>query len=76
MGSLLFRSDLEHGKYPADVNILSVFRQQHRKPLEIEQGMSSGEISDVVSDNIIASVKEQFKKAKRDFNKKSKTTKK
>ena len=37
---------------------------------------SSGEISDVVSDNIMASVKEQFKKAKRDFNKQAKTTKK
>lgn len=76
MGSLLFRPDSEHSKYPADVNILSVFRKQHRKPLEIEQGMSSGEISDVVSDNIMASVKEQFKKAKRDFGRQTKTTKK
>lgn len=75
MSTSIFRSDLDQGKYQVDRNILSVFRPQTRKPTEIEQGMSSNEISDVVSDNIIAVVKKQFKEAKKDFKSQTKNEK-
>ncbi len=46
-------------------DILSVFKQHHEKSMTIQQGMSVKEISDVVSEKIMALIKEQFEATKR-----------
>ncbi|MGF1638622.1 MAG: hypothetical protein ACFCUU_16205 [Cyclobacteriaceae bacterium] len=48
-------------------DVLSVFKQQPEKSLTIRQGMSVDEISDVVSEKVIAIVKEQFQATKEQY---------
>ena len=50
----------------------SSFHQHSTKDNQIRQGMSPGEISDVVSDHLMAVVKEQFENAKKQFQVKAK----
>lgn len=52
---------------PSHKDVLSVFRLDSDNSLIIQHGMSVNEISDVVSDRIIAIVKEQFKATKKEF---------
>jgi hypothetical protein len=41
-------------------DVLSVFKNRPEKAEQIEQGMSPTEISEIVSDKVIAVVREQF----------------
>jgi len=54
-------------------DVLSVFKESSQRSTEIQQGMSVREISDVVSDKIIAVFEEQFRITKVKFLKKEKT---
>lgn len=49
------------------IDLLSVFKQSSEKNLSIHYGMSSKEISELVSDRLIEVVKEQFEATKRKF---------
>lgn len=53
---LLFQSD-----------VLAVFRNSDEKRDDIEQGMQPNEIAEITSDHFMAAVKEQFEKAKKEF---------
>jgi len=53
-----------------DKDILAVFNQDAEKSKTIRQGMSVQEISEIVSDRVIAVVKEQFEATKKEFQKK------
>jgi len=48
-------------------DVLSVFKQQPEKSLTIQHGMSVKEISEIVSEKVIAVVKEQFQATKDQF---------
>jgi serine/threonine protein phosphatase PrpC len=48
-------------------DVLSVFKQTSEKNMEIQQGMSVKEISEIVSEKIIAVVREQFEVTKTQF---------
>jgi hypothetical protein len=66
MRNLSFSNDLTiHSSLDKDV--LSVFKPTEEKTLTIQQGMSVLEISDIVSEKIIAIVKEQFQATKDQF---------
>lgn len=56
---------------PANISkekdVLSVFKNRSEKAEQIEQGMSPTEISEVVSDKVIAVVREQFQNTKNQF---------
>lgn len=71
MNILSFNNDYADNNF-FDRDILSVFRQQPEKTLTIQQGMSVKEISDVVSDKIIAVVQAQFQATKEQFQAKEK----
>lgn len=66
MKTLIFNNDFTTS---TDLNndVLSVFKQHSEKPMTIQQGMSVKEISDVVSEKVIAIVKEQFRATKEQF---------
>jgi hypothetical protein len=66
MNSLSFNQELNQGNF-REQDILSVFRKDRAQVTEIRQGMTAKEISEVVSDRLIAVVKEQFDAAKRQF---------
>ena len=55
-----------------DEDVLSVFKQNPERTMNIQQGMSAKEISDVVSEKIIAVVKKQFETTKVEFESKEK----
>jgi hypothetical protein len=55
------------GNTAIDEDVLSAFRQNPERTMNIQQGMSANEISDVVSEKIIAVVKEQFEATKVEF---------
>jgi hypothetical protein len=48
-------------------DVLSVFKNRPEKAEQIEQGMSPTEISEIVSDKVIAVVREQFQNTKNQF---------
>lgn len=50
-----------------DRDVLSAFKNTTEKAEQIEQGMSPTEISEVVSDKVIALVREQFQNTKNKF---------
>ena len=66
MNSLSFNQELNQGNF-RERDILSAFRKDRAQVTEIRQGMTAKEISEVVSDRLIAVVKEQFDAAKRQF---------
>ena len=51
----------------ADTDVLSVFKQKAEKSTTIHQGMTTREISDIVSDKVISIVLKQFEIVKQDF---------
>lgn len=71
MNILTFDTDFE-GNNQSNKDVLSAFKQNPEKAVSIQQGMSVKEISDVVSDKIIAVVKEQFQATKEQFQAKQK----
>jgi hypothetical protein len=66
MNNLFFNQEFNRGSFN-DQDVLSAFRQQPERVTEIRQGMTAKEISEVVSDRLIAVVKEQFDAAKKQF---------
>lgn len=50
-----------------DRDVLSTFKNHEEKPEQIVQGMSAKEISEVVSNKVIAVVREQFQNTKNLF---------
>ena len=71
MDILSFDTDFAGNSF-SNKDVLSAFKQHPEKTLTIQQGMSVKEISDVVSDKIIAVVKEQFQATKEQFQAKEK----
>jgi hypothetical protein len=66
MNNLSFKTNFTDS-FNTGNDVLSAFKERSQKPLEIQQGMSVGEISDVVSDKIIAVVEKQFLATKEQF---------
>jgi len=66
MNFLTFNNEVTSNAY-SDRDVLSVFKQQPERAMTIQQGMSAKEISDVVSEKVIAVVKEQFEATKVEF---------
>jgi hypothetical protein len=67
MNTLSFNQEFNQRHIP-EQDVLSAFRKGDRaQATEIKQGMTPEEISEVVSDRLIAVVKEQFDAAKKQF---------
>jgi hypothetical protein len=67
INTLSFSQELTQ-RHIREQDILSAFRKGDRaQATEIRQGMTPEEISEVVSDRLIAVVKEQFDAAKKQF---------
>ncbi len=66
MNILSFNHDYATNTY-SNKDVLSAFKQTAEKNLIIQQGMSDKEISEIVSEKIIAVVKEQFEAIKEQF---------
>lgn len=71
MDTLSFNTNLTGNSYSAN-DVLSVFKQTTEKNLNIHQGMSVKEISDVVAQKIITVIKEQFEATKNQIEMKEK----
>jgi len=63
METLLFNGNYPDYSY-SNGDILSVFKEKSEKKFDIHQGLTSKEISEIVSDKIIKVVKEQFEATK------------
>lgn len=63
METLLFNTDFSNNAF-SNRDVLSVFKEAEDKKLSIHQGMTVTEISEFVSEKIIAVVKEQFEATK------------
>ena len=68
MNSFLFNKEINQGNF-GDRDVLSAFRKEPEKSTEIRQGMTPGEIADIVSDRLMTIVKSQFEEAKKQFQK-------
>ena len=66
MSKLTFNPDFSVST-ASHTDVLSVFKPHAGKSLTIRHGMSVKEISEVVSENVIAVVKEQFEATKKQF---------
>lgn len=66
METLSFNSSYANNSY-SNKDVLSVFKESSEKNLNIHQGMSVKEISEIVSEKIIKVVKEQFETTKTEF---------
>jgi serine/threonine protein phosphatase PrpC len=66
MSTLSFNTDFTVQSF-SNQDVLSVFKQTSEKNMEIQQGMSVKEISEIVSEKIIAVVREQFEVTKTQF---------
>jgi hypothetical protein len=64
-----FNKSLDQRSY-GERDVLSAFRKIPENRLEIQRGMSPQEISEIVSDRLIAIVKTQFEEAKKEFDEK------
>jgi serine/threonine protein phosphatase PrpC len=71
MDILSFNRDFLDNSY-SNKDVLSAFKQATAKNLTIQRGMSVTEISDVVSEKIIAVIKRQFEETKKQFENKTK----
>lgn len=71
MKTLAFTENFDQELYSSR-NIAFAFQRNANKLKKINHGMSPQEISEIVSDNVIAAVKEQFKKTEKDFKAKEK----
>jgi hypothetical protein len=75
MSTLSFNNDFAGNNF-SNRDVLSAFKQRSEKSMTIQQGMTVKEISDVVSEKVIAIVKEQFQTTKEQFQTKTKSAKK
>jgi len=66
MNILSSNSDFATSSF-SDKDVLSAFKQEPEKPMTIQKGMSPNEISDVVSEKVIALVRKQFQLTKEQF---------
>lgn len=66
METLSFSKNFANNSY-SKKNILSAFKDPSEKNLNIHQGMSVKEISEIFTEKIIAVVKEQFEATKAQF---------
>jgi hypothetical protein len=66
MNILSSNSDFATSSF-SDKDVLSAFKQEPEKSMTIQKGMSPNEISDVVSEKVIALVRKQFQLTKEQF---------
>ena len=66
MNPFLFNNN-EFSQHNGNRDVLSVFRKEPEKSTEIRQGMTPGEIAEIVSDRIMDIVKGQFAEAKKQY---------
>lgn len=66
MSTLTFNTSHINSSF-ANQDVLSVFKESTEKKINIHQGMSVNEISEIVSENIISVIKEQFEITKSNF---------
>ncbi|HZV67906.1 MAG TPA: hypothetical protein VFG10_00090 [Saprospiraceae bacterium] len=66
MSNLSFNTELPNDSH-LDRDSLSIFKQSAGRELTIQPGMSVKEISDIVSEKVIAIVKEQFEATKNQY---------
>lgn len=71
MEALNFNTNFSTNSY-SNNDVLSVFKETTDKNLSIHQGMSAQEISEIVSEKVIAVVKKQFDATKTQFENKAK----
>jgi len=71
METLSFNTNFANNSY-SNQDVLSAFKETSEKILNIHQGMSVNEISEIVSEKIITVVKEQFEATKTQFETKEK----
>lgn len=71
METLSFDTNYSNNSY-SNKDVLSVFKETSGKKLNIHQGMSVKEISEVVSEKIITVIREQFEETKIQFETKEK----
>jgi serine/threonine protein phosphatase PrpC len=71
METLSFNTNYSNNSY-SNKDVLSAFKETSEKNLNIHQGMSVKEISEIVSEKIITVVKEQFEATKTQFETKEK----
>lgn len=71
MPELTFNSGFESLVHE-DNDVLSAFRPKAAKAEEIRQGMTPDELADVVSDRLIAVIKQQFEETEKKFQEKKK----
>ena len=67
MRKSILNDDFSVNTFP-NRDVLSVFKKESEKSLTIHQGMSVKEIAEIVSEKVIAVVKEQFKATEEQFN--------
>lgn len=71
METLSFNTNYANNSY-SNKDVLSAFKETSEKNLNIHQGMSVKEISEIVSEKIITVVKKQFEATKTQFETKEK----
>ena len=71
METVSFNTNFSNNSY-SNKDVLSAFKETSEKKLNIHQGMSINEISEIVSEKIITVVKEQFAATKTQFETKGK----
>ena len=71
METLSFNTNYGNNSY-SNKDVLSAFKETSEKNLNIHQGMSVKEISEIFSEKIITVVKEQFETTKTQFETKEK----
>jgi len=71
METLSFNTNYANNSY-CNKDVLSAFKETSEKNLNIHQGMSVKEISEIVSEKIIIVVKKQFEATKTQFETKEK----
>ena len=69
MNTLSFNTGFASNSYSSN-DILSAFKESKERDLNIHQGMSVKEISEIVSEKIISVVKAQFEETKTQFERK------
>jgi hypothetical protein len=69
MNTLSFNQKMNQSNL-RDRDVLSAFRKTPERRSEIERGMSPQEIAEIVSDRLMAIVKDQFEAAKKQFDEK------
>ncbi len=71
METLSFNTNFSNNSY-TNKDVLSVFKETSEKSVNIHQGMTVKEISEIVSEKVISVVKEQFEATRAEFENKGK----